>query len=66
MDGTLPKFYFLKLQGRGGLQSHTRAGIPLDGGGFFGPYSFIILKSSYQDLSNEESNIFLSSLELGF
>ena len=35
-------------------------------GWFFGTWAFIILKSSYQDLSNEESKIFLSSLELVF
>ena len=33
--------------------------------GFFGPWSFIILKYSYQDLSNEGSNFILSSLEVG-
>ena len=33
---------------------------------FFGPHSFIILKSSHQDLSNEGSQKNLSSLELGF
>ena len=26
MDGTLPKFHFLKLQGQGGLKFHPRAG----------------------------------------
>ena len=35
----------------------------LDGGWFFGPK---IQKSAYQDLSNEGSKTFLSSLELGF
>ena len=30
----------------------------LDGGWFFGPWVFIIPKSSYQDLSNEGSNFF--------
>ena len=35
------------------------------GGGFFGPCSFIILKNSHQDLSNEGSNFILSSLEVG-
>ena len=35
------------------------------GGGFFGPWFFIILKNSHQDLSNEGSNFILSSLELG-
>ena len=48
MDGTLIKFHFLKLQ----EGSNSIPG--LDGGGFFGPYSFIILKGSYQDLSNEK------------
>jgi hypothetical protein len=33
--------------------------------GFFGPWSFIILKNSHQDLSNEGSNFILSSLEVG-
>ena len=61
MDGTLPNFHFLKLQGRGA--SNSTPG--LDGGRFLGPYSFI-LKSSYQDLSYEGSKKFLSSLELGF
>ena len=60
MDGTLIKFHFLKLQ----EGSNSIPG--LDGGGFFGPYSFIILKGSYQDLSNEGSKFFLNSLELGF
>jgi hypothetical protein len=55
MDGTLPKILILKSQGRGG--SHYTPG--LDGGGFFGPHPFIILKNSHQDLSNEGSkNIF--------
>ena len=35
------------------------------GGGFFGPWFFIILKNSHQDLSNEGSNFILSSLEVG-
>jgi hypothetical protein len=35
------------------------------GGGFFGPWSFIILKNAHQDLSNEGSNFILSSLEVG-
>ena len=30
-----------------------------------GPWSFIILKKSHQDLSNEGSNFILSSLEVG-
>ena len=34
-------------------------------GRFFGPWSFIILKNSHQDLSNEGSNFILSSLEVG-
>ena len=33
-------------------------------GGFFGPWFFIILKNSHQDLSNEGSNFILSSLEV--
>ena len=33
-------------------------------GGFFEPWSFIILKNSYQDLSNEGLNFILSSLEV--
>ena len=33
-------------------------------GGFYGPWPFIIFKSSHQDLSNEESNLFLSPLEV--
>ena len=35
------------------------------GGGFFGPWFFIFLKNSHQDLSNEGSNFILSSLEVG-
>jgi hypothetical protein len=34
-------------------------------GGFFGPWSFTILKHSHQGLSNEGSNFILSSLEVG-
>ena len=34
-------------------------------GGFFGPWSFIILNNSHQDLSNEGSNFILSQLEVG-
>ena len=33
------------------------------GGGCFGPWSFIILKSSHQDLSNEGLNFILSQVE---
>jgi hypothetical protein len=62
MDGTLPNFLILKLQGRGG--SHYTS--ELDGGGFSGHYPFIILKNSLQDLSNEGSKKSLSLLELGF
>jgi hypothetical protein len=39
--------------------------LPLGEGGFFGPGSFITLKNSHQDLSNEGSNFILSSLEVG-
>ena len=35
------------------------------GGKFLGPWSFIILKNSHQDLSNEGLNFILSSLEVG-
>ena len=62
MDGTLPNFLILKLQGRGG--SHYTPG--LDGGGFFGPQPFIILKKSSKGPSNEGSNFFLRLLELVF
>ena len=34
-------------------------------GGFFGPWSFIILKNSHQDLSNEGSSFILSPIEVG-
>ena len=34
------------------------------GGGFFGPWFFIILQNSGQDLSNEGSNFILGSLEV--
>ena len=61
MDGTIPKFHFLKLQGKEG--SNSTPGLD---GGEFSDHSFIILKSSHQDLSNEGSKKFLSSLELGF
>ena len=46
----------------GGLQFHPGAGWRW----VFRIYSFMILKSSYQDLSNEGSKNFLSSLELVF
>ena len=36
------------------------------GGGFFGPPAFIILKSSYQDLSNDGSKKILTSLKRWF
>ena len=35
------------------------------GGGFFGPWSFITLKNSHQDLSNERSNFTKEFLEVG-
>ena len=35
------------------------------GDGYFGPWPFLILKSSNQDLSNEGSNFILSPLEVG-
>ena len=35
------------------------------GDGFFGPWPFLTLKSSHQDLSNEGSNFILSPLEVG-
>ena len=35
------------------------------GGGLLGPWFFIILKNSHQDLSNDGSNFILSSLEVG-
>ena len=35
-------------------------------GVFFGSWSFVILKNSGQDLSNEGSNFILSSLEVGY
>ena len=34
-------------------------------GGLFGPWSFIILKNSHQDISNEGSDFILRSLEAG-
>ena len=34
------------------------------GGGLFGPWPFLILKSSHQDLSNEESKFILSVLKV--
>ena len=56
------ELHLLKIHIRGG--SYYTPG--LDGGWFFGPWAFIIPKSSYQDLSNEGSKLFLSSLELVF
>jgi len=56
------ELYLLKIHSRGGSYYTPW----LDGGWFFGPWAFIILKSSYQDLSNEGSIFFLSSLELVF
>ena len=56
------ELHLLKIHSRGG--SYNTPG--LDGGWFFGPWAFIIPKSSYQDLSNEGWKIFLSSLELVF
>ena len=38
---------------------------PGPGVDFFGPWSFIILKNSHQDLSNEGSNFILSQLKVG-
>ena len=35
------------------------------GGGFFGPWSFITLKNSHQDLSNERSNFTKEFLAVG-
>ena len=35
------------------------------GDGYFGPWPFLILKSSNQDLSNEGSNFILSSVQVG-
>ena len=56
------ELHLLKIHSRGG--SYYTPG--LDGGRFFGPWAFIILKSSYQDLSNEGLKKILSSLELVF
>ena len=53
--------HILNIHRRGG-SNHT---LGLDGSGFFVPWPFIILKSWHQDLSNEGSNKFLISLELG-
>jgi hypothetical protein len=47
------------------LKIHSR-GAPITPQGCFGPLAFIILKSSYQDLSNEGSKLSLSPLELVF
>ena len=56
------ELHLLKIHSRG--DSYYTQG--LDGGWFFGWWAFIILKSSYQDLSNKGSKIVLSSLELAF
>ena len=63
MDGTLPRIAPFENTYVVGGYYYTPE---LDGGWFFGPRVFIILKSSYQDLSNEGSKIVLSSLELVF
>ena len=49
MDGTLPRIASFEIHSRG--DSYYTLG--LDGGWFLGPWAFIILESSYQDLSNE-------------
>jgi hypothetical protein len=61
MDGTLPIFHCLKLQGRG-APTTPWSWIGVD----FLDHTILILKNSHQNLSIEGSNIFLSSLELGF
>ena len=58
---TRPKFILgsFNFEGqKGGPKLHP-------GGGFFGLWPFITLKSSHQDLSNEGSNFILSQLEVG-
>ena len=57
MDGTLDPISFYEITTYGGPWEH-----PL--GGFFGPWLSIILKSSHQNLSYDEST-FLSSLKIG-
>ena len=61
MDRALSWFFFLKWplgEGKRPPELHPE-------GGFFWPWSFIILKNSHQGLSNEGSNFILSSLEVG-
>ena len=59
MDRTLSLFFFKLPLGEGKRSPKLHPG-----GWFFGPWSFIILKNSHQDLSNEGSNFILSSLEV--
>ena len=54
-------FFFEKMSSGGGKKDPQIT----PQGGFFGPWSFIILKNSHQDLINEGSNFILSSLEVG-
>ena len=61
MDETAVNFFLADLStwgGNFGAKQHP-------GGGYFGPWFFIILKNSHQYLSNEGSNFILSSLEVG-
>ena len=61
MDRTLSLFFLKKIPlGEGSKTPKLQSG-----GGFFGPWSFIILKNSNQDQSNEGSNFILGSLEVG-
>ena len=55
------EWHLLKIHSRGRGSYYT---LGLDGDWFFGPWAFIILKSTNQDLSNEGSKIVLSSLGL--
>ena len=61
MDRTLSWFFLKKRP----LGKGKRPPNYTPGRGFFGLWSFIILKNSHQDLSNEGSNFILSSLEVG-
>ena len=62
IDGQNTQLIFLKKWPLRGWKCHLKLH---PAGGFFEPWSFIILKNSGQDLPNEGSNFILRSLEVG-
>ena len=62
MQGLLIYIFFEKMTSGGGKKAPQITPRLCE---FFGPCSFITLKNSPQDLSNEGSNFILSSLEVG-